>query len=246
MKKLLASIGIGSAKVDTIIYDDEVEVAKTLSGEVQIIGGDVAQQIAKIDLDLYTYVMQDDQRVSFRFASMALYEAFVIEANQSVVVPFSLEVPYYTPISAGGSNQVWLETALDIDMAIDPTDSDTLNIKPNSAMFDVFESLEDLGFSMYDVDIEASNLFAWGFIQEFEFKPKRAMSGISEIEVVFVDFDDHLKVYLEKEAKLGGLFGKFADVLDLDEQMYHFSIPTKDGKSQVSKNDIKSYIESIL
>jgi sporulation-control protein len=246
MKKLLASIGIGSAKVDTIIYDHEIEVGGTLSGEVNIKGGDTAQNISKIDLDLYTYVEKDDQKYSYRFAMMALYEAFEIKANESITVPFNLQVPYYTPISAGGSNQVWLETALDIDMAVDPTDSDHLNIKPNSAMYDIFESLEELGFSLHGVDIESSNLFEWGFIQEFEFKSRSNRSNISEVEVVFVDYVDHLEVYLEKELKLGGLFGQFSDMLDLNEKMYHFKVPTKDGKSTITKDQIKDYISRIL
>jgi sporulation-control protein len=246
MKKLLASIGIGSAKVDTIILDHEIEIGSNLTGEVHIIGGDIAQHISKIDLDLYTYIIKDDQKYSYRFAMMALSDAFVIEPHESRVIPFSLQVPYYTPISAGGSNQVWLETALDIDMALDPSDSDHLNIIPHSAMFDVFESLEELGFSMYKVDIEASTLFEWGFIQEFEFKPRSMRGNISEIEVIFVDHNDHLEVYLEKESKIGGIFGQFSDMMDLNERMYHFSIPTHGGKSQISKDDIKRYIESIL
>ena len=53
-KKLLASVGIGQAKVDTILFDEVVEPGGILTGEIQIQGGQVDQEIDKIDLCLRT------------------------------------------------------------------------------------------------------------------------------------------------------------------------------------------------
>jgi sporulation-control protein len=246
MKRLLASIGIGSAKVDTIVHTNEIEVGTTLNGEVEIYGGDVAQAIDKIDLELYTYVERDGQNFSYRFGTANISASLVAEPHTKKVIPFTLDIPHYTPISAGGYNRVWLNTSLDIKNAIDPTDTDHLNIVPNSAMFDVFESIEELGFSLNEVDIENSNLFEWGFIQEFEFRPRSRRGKINEVEIIFLNKDNELDVYLQKDAKVGGTLGMFEDILDLNEKMYHFYIPTRGGKSQIAKQDIKSHIEKIL
>ncbi|MEF1229208.1 sporulation protein, partial [Vibrio fortis] len=44
-KKLKASLGIGAAKVDTVLDNIEVFQGGELSGNVHILGGDVEQQI---------------------------------------------------------------------------------------------------------------------------------------------------------------------------------------------------------
>ena len=55
-KKLKASLGIGAAKVDTVLDNIEVFQGGELSGNVHIVGGDVEQQIDLINLVLNTEV----------------------------------------------------------------------------------------------------------------------------------------------------------------------------------------------
>lgn len=50
-KKMLASVGIGSAKVDTCFYEDTAIPGATLTGEIHITGGDIIQEKDKFNAD---------------------------------------------------------------------------------------------------------------------------------------------------------------------------------------------------
>ena len=54
VNKLLASVGIGSATVDTKIFRSELVPGEKVEGIVQIRGGNVEQEIDSIYLSLYT------------------------------------------------------------------------------------------------------------------------------------------------------------------------------------------------
>ncbi|MFZ6043502.1 sporulation protein, partial [Vibrio natriegens] len=51
-RKSLASLGIGSARVDTLVHQDVLIPGGNLQVEIQIHGGKVSQQIDNIDLYL--------------------------------------------------------------------------------------------------------------------------------------------------------------------------------------------------
>lgn len=50
MKKILASIGIGSATVDTVLPSTTVTPGETVDAEINISGGSAEQDIRSIDL----------------------------------------------------------------------------------------------------------------------------------------------------------------------------------------------------
>ena len=52
--KMLASVGIGSAKVDTKLEKSSYEAGEQIKGEVEIYGGNVEQQVNAIYLTIYT------------------------------------------------------------------------------------------------------------------------------------------------------------------------------------------------
>ena len=53
-KKALSSIGIGSAKVDTVLLQDQVQPGGVLRGRVEVNGGGIEQQIETIYLQVKT------------------------------------------------------------------------------------------------------------------------------------------------------------------------------------------------
>lgn len=60
--KALASIGIGSAKVDTKLEKSQYMLGETVTGIIEIQGGAVQQQIAEIYLTLHTnYKIERDE-----------------------------------------------------------------------------------------------------------------------------------------------------------------------------------------
>ncbi|MGR5069742.1 MULTISPECIES: sporulation protein [Vibrio] len=198
-KKLKASLGIGSAKVDTILDEMSVYQGSTLKGYVQIIGGDVEQQIDAITIKLNTEMkVEVDDSVSyqsFTIDQLKAVEPFVIQPNEEKQVPFELKLHDETPITAVSAlkNQchVWVETTLDIGFAIDPRDRDYIEVKPLPVAARVIGAIEQAGFTMVKADVEKGNLRGntfssrSGIYQELEFRNNGFIST-KEIELSFI------------------------------------------------------------
>lgn len=232
LNKLLRSIGIGSARVDTVLADSTAVPGGFLKGEVRITGGNAAQEIETISMALMTdYEIEiDDNTVkrSFELAKTRLCDRFVVQAGQELVIPFGIHVPLHAPVSMGKS-KVWIQTGLDIKSALDPQDRDYVQIRPHALMEAFLHAADRLGFRLYEVDTEkASARFAQSilpFVQEFEFKP---VSGefrgrLDELEAVFSLTDERATVALQIDRRAQGLGGMIFESMGLDESYSRLS-----------------------
>jgi sporulation-control protein len=115
-EKLLAKVGIGTATVDTRLYADLLAPGEILNGEVNITGGNVSQEIE----DIYLYVAPqykreiEDSTVSeeHTLVQYRLCEHFSLQPQEQRSIPFSIQLPYETPL-IGGNQAVYLHTGLD-------------------------------------------------------------------------------------------------------------------------------------
>ncbi|MBU2897731.1 sporulation protein [Vibrio hepatarius] len=197
--QLKASLGIGAAKVDTILNSISYVQGDTLQGTVNIQGGDVDQQVDAINLKLCTEVkVESEDGTSYQHFTLGTLQAvqpFTIQANQNKQVPFQFKLEPETPITAlialKNQCQVWLETSLDIDFAIDPKDRDFVEIKPLPAVAKLITGVEDSGFTMVKADVEKGYLKGSNFssksgcYQEIEFR-NNGLINKKEIELSFI------------------------------------------------------------
>jgi sporulation-control protein len=234
-KKVLSKVGIGAAKIDTVLDESEVYPGAELSGIIYIQGGNVEQSIQKIDLDVRCNYMAEvtttrtdndgdeyeETTTVERTATLVAYdlpEVFTIAADEKREIPFSIQLPLGSPLTLGRS-QTWVETNLDIEYALDKSDKDYVNVAPNQYQLAVLQGLESLGLVCVDAENEAVSRFELPFMQELEFK---AQSGefagrVDEVEVIFINQADCTKVLLEIDRKARGVSGFFASMFDLDE-----------------------------
>ncbi|MCI5144589.1 MAG: hypothetical protein D3923_03465 [Candidatus Electrothrix sp. AR3] len=91
-----------------------------------------------------------------------------------------------------------------IDMALDASDRDYLEVVPTPAMEHFLEAMQRCGYVLFQADVEKGYLqgdtfkSVSGVYQEFEFKPaKKALFGIQEIEVSFVPTETVTHALLE-------------------------------------------------
>ncbi|BBM03177.1 sporulation protein [Microbulbifer sp. GL-2] len=198
-QKLKASLGIGAAKVDTVLENSSILQGDVLKGNIHIVGGDVEQQVDAINLKLCTEVkIEDDNGISYQhfvLDKIQALEPFLINANEIKQFPFELKLNDETPITSlnARKNQcrVWLETALDIDFALDPKDRDLLQVRPLPVVEKVITAIERGGFNIVKADVEKGYLRGGSFssksgcYQEIEFKNTGLLSA-KEIELSFV------------------------------------------------------------
>ncbi|MGB1238265.1 MAG: sporulation protein [Pseudomonadales bacterium] len=230
-KKVLSSVGIGSATVDAVLHNSQVTPGELLSGTVEVKGGSTEQQINHIELHLCcnyfseeSYTDDDDNehtRVIEHTATIAharVSEGFKLQSEEALSFDFEFQLPSFTPLSLGKS-QVWLETDLDIDYALDKSDRDVVHVVPNEAQAAVLDAMTQLGFGLVEVECEQSRQLGGEFVQEFEFKAQGGdfRGRVDEVEMLLVNADHQLEILLEVDRRARGLGGLFAEMLGRDE-----------------------------
>ena len=171
-KKILATVGIGAAKVDTILQTEHLQPGQKFSAEILIQGGDVEQEISGLDLALMTKVKVEgedgDYFTNHVIESWHIVDKCTVAAGELKSIPFEARLHSETPITElnQGLNQtqVWLATGLNIDMALDPTDKDPIYVYPNDAVRTFMQAMERCGFSLVKSDVENNLIYLRGSI----------------------------------------------------------------------------------
>lgn len=236
-KKLLATFGVGSAKVDTHLERSSFFPGEEIRGVTHVVGGDLTQTIDDIYINLVTRYLKEvndsTHRINHNLTTTKIASSFSIQPNETRSFPFSLWLPYDTPLTMY-NHPVYLQTGLDIKMAIDPSDKDSIEVKPLPLMQSIFNGMQMLGFQFRKADCEYSRRLArnYPFVQEFEFKPNYGSSyqgRVDEVEVVFwVDTPEQMQVILEVDRKGRGLKGIFTEAFDMDERKVHIQTSGQD------------------
>lgn len=253
LDKILASFGIGAAKVDARLSQSSVLPGGELRGEVHIQGGSVEQSISQIYMYLFTYYDREvnDTKTKYKevLASFRVSDTLLIYPGEKKILPFQLQVPYHTPVSIG-NQKVFLSTGLDIERAIDPKDLDPVVVKPDALMEEVFRQIEGLGFRHH---YDSGNCKyvkhihrAVPFIQEFEFKPTSTFRNeLDEIELMFDVYEEGMDIIMQVDKRANSLKGLFAEVMELDEKMVRLSVKREDGVPMgLIENKIREVLQS--
>ncbi|NYH55596.1 sporulation-control protein [Nocardiopsis arvandica] len=234
-KRMLASVGIGGATVETVLDDDTVQPGGTVTGTLKVTGGRVAQTLEGISVGLranvekeYEYEDSEGETHSGEYtidviiAEQAVTEEETeLEPGQEFELPFELTVPMEAPVTAVGGAHVLegvgLNTRLHVDNALDRQDVDPLLIEPLPAQAAVLESLHALGFELRSVDLEKGEVPGTRqnlpFYQEFEYSAAGRYEGLESLELTFLTDDDGVDAVLELDKKPGVLFGEGGDAL---------------------------------
>lgn len=195
MKRVLSSIGIGAASVDTILPRTELHPGEQVEADVEMIGGDSTQEIDGIYFSLEAQV--DGETVVLDEFDVA--DSFTLEPDEEQTISTTFQLPYWTPITRGGPT-VSLKTGLDIDWAVDPTDEDALEVVPDEFVTALFDAVEEMGFVYDHVGIEESPwLDRQPFVQEFQFVPRSGdhVGSLDELTVMCVPRGDDMRVFVE-------------------------------------------------
>jgi sporulation-control protein len=250
--KVLASVGIGAATVDTKLERDQVAPGEELKGVVEIRGGNTEQRIDDIYLTINTqYVKKSNDHkmnVTATIERIRLASAFTISANERKEIPFSFILPIDTPISMG-KTRIWVATALDIKNAVDPTDKDFLQVRPDKLQDAVLQSISSLGFRIREVECEQASFRMrqrLPFIQEFEFVPTSGefRGRLDELELVYLPKSSlTADLHFQIDRKPRGLGGLLAEALEMDESNIRISISQEDIPVMMQKlqSIIKQY-----
>jgi sporulation-control protein len=241
--KVLASIGIGAAKVDTILSRERLVPGENAEGVVRIQGGHTQQEVGSIYFSLYTsYQLKLDGKRLPQTAELVRYrltKPVMARPGGLKEIPFSFPIPYDTPVTIGNT-KVWVKTGLEIDHALDPIDRDYITIAPSDVMAAVLRALGELGFKLHNADCEhAKGIFRsrLPLVQAFGFLP--AGDGpfsdrIKGVEAVFRPQADSTEVILQIDRRTGGNRSTLADMEKPDESLIRIKVTDRDIPSMTS------------
>ncbi|CAM4165936.1 sporulation protein [Paenibacillus alkaliterrae] len=155
-KKVLSRIGIGGVKVDLELASSEVTAGEAVEGIVRIQGGSVEQLLHACEINLYAEYTsyetnpQGEQRtrsVKTVIQSYTLELDFVLQPYENRELPCSLLIPLHTPPRLT-REKVWLQTAISLEKAVDPSDKDVIEVLPDPLLRRFLNTMERLGFFM--------------------------------------------------------------------------------------------------
>jgi sporulation-control protein len=215
-KKLFASLGVGSASVDTVLHEPNVVPGGVVQGEVHIEAGSVDQQIQKLSVGLMARVEVEtddgELKQNIEFGRQQLGGALDLKEGARHTVGFRLEVPWETPITSftgqhlTGMN-LGVSTELAIAQGVDSTDLDPVNVHALPAQQAILDSFGKLGFRFRNADMEKGRIRGTRqqlpFYQEIEFMAPPQYHGLSQVELSFVADGREMDVVMEMDKKPG-------------------------------------------
>lgn len=202
MKRILASIGIGGATVDTVFPRAKCSPGDTVTADVELYGGETTQEIEGIYFDLKTRLSEgaDDERVIGEFT---VDETITLSPDEEQTIPADIHLPRWAPLTQNAVS-VWVETGLDIDWAKDPTDEDQIEIVPDEYTATLFTAVEELGFALQGSTLsETPYLDDRPFAQKFAFRPTESQFApdLDDLRLTIMPRADDLRVFLELDRR---------------------------------------------
>ncbi|MFI2431620.1 sporulation protein [Streptomyces sp. NPDC018693] len=224
-KRLLGSLGVGGPTVDTVLDPGAARPGGPLSGQVHLKGGDADFDIEHITLELVARVEAEhdggESEGVVAFERFTVGGGFRLAAGQQYSVPFTVTLPWETPITELYGQALGIVLGVRTELAVagakDKGDLDQLAVAPLPVQEAILEALGQLGFGFRSADLEYGRIGGTGqqlpFYQEIELTPAPQYAHqVNEIEVTFLAGPAGTEVVLEAD-KRGGLFSEGHDAL---------------------------------
>ncbi|NOU53917.1 sporulation protein [Brevibacillus borstelensis] len=200
-KKLMAKFGVGAATVDLRLDQPAYRLGETVTGHIHIEGGNVEQRITELSVLLMMNARVKGQIVTRQVHSVQVAHSFkVLPKPYTVDIPVSFELPQGLAISSP-SIQYGLQTKLDVEMALDPTDMDRVEVLPPEPVERVLNALNRLDLRQKP---DSGGLTPYG--QEFSFFTGQSLGiPLRELDVVFFSTPGEMRLLLELDLTMPGM-----------------------------------------
>ncbi|RZG68981.1 sporulation protein [Acinetobacter junii] len=209
--KIMSGLGLQGVTVETRLQNPNLQAGETLHGEISFKGGSSDKEINGLYLQLMTMAEVESGDHEFNqplvLQEWLVNSRFLLPAHQAHSFPFSIQLPFETPITEVACRRngarVWIQTHMDVDWGLDATDRDYLKVLPTAAMQSFLQAMQQCGFVLSTVDVEKGQLTARNFrstigcYQELEFVSSHMFSGFNEVEVSFVAEAQQTHIMLE-------------------------------------------------
>ncbi|MDF5755955.1 sporulation protein [Spongiactinospora sp. TRM90649] len=215
-RKLMAAFGAG-VEVDTVLHNANVRPGEPLRGEVNFRGGSSDQRIDGIFIDFTAKVEvesgDNEYHATYSFLRHQVSGPSDLPSGVARSVPFQIQVPWETPISAIGGQplrgmRLGVATELSLAGALDKGDLDPLFVNPLPAQEYLLGALDRMGFGFKKADLERGTLrgSSMPFFQEIEYYAGHEWRRhFNELELTFIAGPHAMDIILEADNRGGFL-----------------------------------------
>lgn len=211
LSTLMSTLGYENVKIDTRLHHQTVQAGQVIQGEIVFRGVEQDKLVNSLHLRLMTRVEVESGDHEFHqnmcLAEWKISDTFRLVANKRYKIPFNIQLPYELPITQlecrYNKSQVWIDTHLDIDWALDAYDKDYLHVAPTPAMQAFLIAMQQSGLILVQADVEKGYLNGGyfrshiGCYQELEFAASNMLTILRQVEVSFVAEAQQTHVVLE-------------------------------------------------
>lgn len=239
-KRMLGALGVGGPRVDTVLSSPHTYPGGVLSGQVNLTGGGPDLEIEHIILSLVAgmEVEGGGAAATGEFHRTTVSGPLRLAGGQDVAVPFELELPWETPITAMYGRPLrglvmGVHTEVSIARAVDKGDLDPILVNPLPVQLRILDAFTGLGFGFKGADLEygliagAPRTLPFYQVIAYSAAPRYA-PAVEGIELTFVTGPDNVEVILASGGRLcagGDEFGRYtvdhagADTVDWTRQV---------------------------
>jgi sporulation-control protein len=200
---VLSRLGIGAATVDTILPDEAFTPGARVDVTVELVGGNSSQMIENIYLKLVASNQTNEtEEINYTLNTYDLLdEAVDLATNETRTMQTHLHLPFWTPITVTDDISVRIDTGLDIEWAVDPTDTDEMTIASTETIDGLFTAIEDLDFTHLGTRIREGETWMSDrpFVQTFTFAPETEpfTNYLDVMRLTCLPREDNLRVAIE-------------------------------------------------
>ncbi|APU13740.1 MULTISPECIES: sporulation protein [Actinoalloteichus] len=222
LKKVLATFGHGGATVEVLPSVPEVAPGETVQGGVLLLGGQTAQELGSLSVDLVAEVHMAENStldpaahptVTLPLTKVEIGNRRTIAPGESVMVPFEIVLPWETPITISRSGYlsgmaVGIRAEADLVRTfVDAVAIAPIVVTPLPSQQRILDAMTNIGFVPKAADLEYNSLRGveqqLPFIQEIEYEPPMEfVEHLHDVELTFVARAQDLQVVVEVDKRV--------------------------------------------
>ncbi|GAA3364826.1 sporulation protein [Streptomyces antimycoticus] len=214
-KRVLGSLGVGGPVVDTVLDREPVRPGGVVRGQVRLRGGGRACDIEHLALELVARVEAghggEERAGGVVFDRLRLSGGFRLDIREHRDVPFTLHIPWGTPLTELSGQPLGVVLGIRIELASasakDHGDPEELIVRPLPAQEAVLGALGRLGFGLIAADLRLGHIAGTEqtlpFHQEIELTPApRYIHDMNELALTLLTGPDGMEVVLEADKRV--------------------------------------------
>ena len=126
LRKYMALIGIGSAKIDLILEKDTYMPGELVKGYFLVKGGTIEQQLKRIECDLVVTTDNDEEKDEKVIDSITIFTSKLIESDATNQILFTFRLPQSMQPELGASYR--FKSRLSFKQGVESLDHDVIQI----------------------------------------------------------------------------------------------------------------------